>query len=266
MKRRLVAIVAATWLGFLSPLASEATAQVAAVAVDEAQFEMDASVFDQWVFGNHAVMHTGSRRTMDSQIELWMNAIDAVCRLTDQQRLKLRLAAKGDVAHFMQDVEVVRAKFMLVRKDQDKVNEIYQEIQPLAARFQRGVFGEDSLLQKVVSNTLDDEQAEKWREAESRRREFHFRTRVEHIVLSMGHSLALSEKQRDKLIELLLDRTEPMESASQYEFYLMMYRLSEMPQDELKPLFDDPQWASMKRQLQQAKSLEPFLKSQGLLE
>ncbi len=248
-------------------LAQELGEEVQVIEVEEAQFEMDASVFDQWMFGVNGVGSADSaRRALDSQIALWMSAIDSLCQLSDAQKFKLQLAAKGDVKHFMDEVNVVRARFMLVRRDQNKINEIYQDIQPLALRFQRGIFGDEALLQKVLANTLDDEQLEKWLESERRRREFRYRARVDHLVLALGESLALSSKQMEDVSELILQRTKPAEQAGQYESYIMMYRLQQMPQEELKPLFDEAQWKALQQQMQQAKSIEPFLREQGLLQ
>ena len=60
------------------------------------------------------------------------------------------VAARGDVVQFFEKVEVVRKKFLLVRKDQQKFNEIWQDISPLQMQFQAGLFGEDSFYNKTL--------------------------------------------------------------------------------------------------------------------
>jgi hypothetical protein len=46
----------------------------------------------------------------------------------------------------------------------------------------------------------------------------------------------------------------------------MIYQLSRLGEDKLKPLFDDSQWIVINRALTRAKRLEPLLKQKGLLD
>ena len=66
-------------------------------------------------------------------------------------------------------------------------------------------------------------------------------------------------------MELILSETKRPTRFGQYDYYLVLYQAGKIPEAKLKPLFEDKQWALLKRQLNQRRGMEQFLRSQGLL-
>ncbi|TXT22002.1 MAG: hypothetical protein FD138_3843, partial [Planctomycetota bacterium] len=133
----------------------------AGVQAQVANFEIGAEQFDSWIFQNIPTSAM-ARKRLDEMLTLKIDDVDRACQLTETQRKKLQLAARGDVVQFFEKVEVVRKKFLLVRKDQQKFNEIWQDISPLQVQFQAGLFGDDSFYHKTLRNMLKGEQLSKF--------------------------------------------------------------------------------------------------------
>ncbi|MDO8944207.1 MAG: hypothetical protein Q7U75_13545, partial [Desulfobacterales bacterium] len=70
--------------------------------------------------------------------------------------------------------------------------------------------------------------------------------------------------QRERLVELLVERTEPPQVFGQYDHYVVLLRLSQLPEDEVKPLLDERQWKLLQVQFGQARGLEQFLVQNGV--
>ena len=71
--------------------------------------------------------------------------------------------------------------------------------------------------------------------------------------------------QSTAIVRLLVEKTEPPLAQGQYEQYLVLYQLAKLPTSELKPLFDDHQWALLQQQLVQGRAWEQTLMQQGLI-
>ena len=218
--------------------------------------------FDQWVFQQQRDA-AGARRRLDGFLTLGIEDIDRACRLTEIQKKKLQLAGKGDVQRFFDRYEAVKRKFQLMKDDEQKMQQIWRDISPLQTSLQAGLFHEGSLLVKSLSNTLSGEQSARYDAMAHERRAFHHRATVERAVAMLEQAIPLREAQRRELTALLMNETKPPRKSGQYEYYLIMFQLSRIPEVKLKPLFDNTQWKLMSRQLDQYKQWEPFLKQSG---
>ena len=262
----LLAFAALAWM-----LGSSANAQddddddPPAVQLGQVQnFEMPENQFDSWVFQNLQTV-AAARKKLDQMLTLQMDDVDRACQLTEAQRKKLQLAGRGDMVQFFEQVEVVRKKFLLVRKDQQKFNQIWQDISPLQVRFQIGLFGEDSFYQKTLRNMLKGEQFSKFAQVDGDRKRFQYRAKVELVVAMLENALPLRDEQRQKLITLIVDETKPPRSFGQQDYYIVMWNISKIPEKTLKPLFDDTEWKILNRQFVQVRGLEQWLKQSGAL-
>ena len=241
-------------------------ADAAMLGLPQAQnFEMPENQFDSWVFQNLQTV-AAARKRLDQMLVLRMDDIDQTCQLTEAQRKKLLLAGRGDVLQFFEQVEVVRKKFLLVRKDQQKFNQIWQEISPLQVRFQAGLFDDGSLYHKTLRNMLKGEQLSKFSQVDGERRKFQYRAKVELIVAMLENALPLRDEQRQKLITLVVDETKPPRSfGQQQDYYIVMWNVSKIPEKTLKPLFSDAEWKILNQQFNQVRGLEQWLKQSGAL-
>lgn len=228
-------------------------------------FEMPENQFDQWVFQNFPTA-AAARKKLDQMLTLQMDDVDRACQLSEVQKKKLQLAGRGDMMQFFEQVEVVRKKFLLVRKDQQKFNEIWQDISPLQVKFQAGLFSDDSFYHKTLRNMLKGEQLSKYSEIDGERRKFQYRAKVELVVAMLENALPLRDEQRQKIISLIVEETKPPRSfGQQQDYYIVMWNISKIPEKTLKPLFSDAEWKVLNQQFAQVRGLEQWLKQSGAL-
>jgi hypothetical protein len=217
---------------------------------------------EQWVFqqeGNAAK----ARQRLDALLALQVEHIDRECQLTDAQKAKLRLAGRGDIKRFFDRYEGVKQKFQLLKHDEQRAQEIWQDIGPLQTSLQAGLFCEDSLLLKSLPNTLTGEQLARYDATTRERRAFGHRASIELAVSTLEQGMPLREAQRRELIDLLVNHTRPPRQASRFDYYVTMVQLARFPEEKLKPLFDAAQWKVVERQLTQYKGIEASLRQSG---
>ncbi len=259
----LSAVLACGVLGAAPDDRVEAPRAEAAAAAAQGQFNMAPENFDQWVFqGNRNI--SGAKERLHSQVKLQLDELTRHCGLTPPQKLKLLLAAGGDEKRFFEEVEVVRKKFLAVRQDQNAFNAIWQEIQPLQMKQASGLFGESSLFGKTLQKILTPEQIAKRQMIEDERNRFRYRSTIDLSLLTIENAVPFRHAQRERLVELLVDRTEPPKVFGQYDHYVVLLRLSQLPEDEIKPLLDERQWKLLQAQFGQARGLEQFLVQNGV--
>jgi len=202
----------------------------------------------------------GARNRLDLELAALIAEVDHVCTLTEAQKDKLQLMGRGDIKHFFDRYEPFKQKIQLIDQGAHNFLEKWVEIQPelnaLRTSARAGLFNDDSLFGKLLSSTLTADQ-----------RALRHRAKIESAVNMLErHGIRLREEQRQELIALLKKQTKPFRgSSTPYEYYIMMYQLGRLPEEKLKPLFDDSQWIQVSRALVQAQRLAPSLKQQGLL-
>lgn len=233
-------------------------------APPQARFELPEEQFDQWLFQGQSTLAAGRTR-LETQLRLHLEGIDRVCQLSDDQRRKLQLAGRGDVKRFFDRVEDVRLKFREVRKDQNKVGEIFQRIQPLQQDLQAGLFGDVSLFRRVLPRILTADQFATYGKVEQQRRQFHYQAKVGLAVAMLENALPMEDEQRQKLKRLILAETKPPKRFSPHDYHVVLVQLAKISEAKLKPIFDDDQWKQMSRQKAQMQGMEQFLKQQGVL-
>src|SRR5690606_16020225 len=91
--------------------------------------------------------------------------------------------------------------------DQDQINVAYQRIQPLQVIWNAGIFGEKSMLYKVLPNVLGPEQTAKYQQEELKRRKFRYMAKVKLTLASLESALPFTAKQRQQFEELILAET-----------------------------------------------------------
>ena len=224
----------------------------------------DDSNFDQWVFNGRSG-HGGGRAWFEAHLALKLDELDRVCKLTDAQKLKLRLAGWGDAKRFLDLYDEKFRKFQAVKHDQTKINEIFQEIQPLQQMLNNGTYGRTSMFGKAVASTLSGEQISLYEECDRERRGARYRARIELFVGTLDETVGLTADQRRRLIDLLSAEIKLPARSGQYEYYLVMYKAAQVPEEKLKAVFDGPQWKVISPTLNQAKGYQSFLKQYGLL-
>jgi hypothetical protein len=246
-------------LALLAALIGCAGAQAQVMAARQAWSDEQ---FDQWVFQQDRNA-SGARQRLDRFLALRVEDIDRACRLTDAQKKKLQLAGAGDVQRFFDRYDAVKQKFQLMKDDEQKMQQIWQDISPLQTSLQAGLFHDDSLMAKSLHNTLTGEQFTRYDAIARERRAFHHRATIERAVAMLEQGMPLRAAQRRELTTLLTNQTKPPRKSGQYEYYVIMFQLGRVPEERLKALFDNTQWKVVNRQLDQYKQMEPLLRQSG---
>lgn len=219
-----------------------------------------AANIDAWVYGNRGNRGL-SQQTLENRLDMKVDEIARAAGMTEQQRQKLHLAGLGDIRHFADRVDAIKLKHQATEFSQQEWNAIFQELRPLQADLRRGLFGADSLFDKTLHTILSSEQAERYNRAEFDRQLFQHRARVEMTVLRFAKALALRDEQRKRLTEILLKRTQPMSATGQSDQFLIMAQMTQIHDDELKPLFDDKQWARFQQIMHRMAGILPQIRN-----
>jgi hypothetical protein len=236
--------------------------EVVDVGVPQPVFVFADENFDQWLYQD---MHNsaGARSRLDAQLLMRLDDLEQSCALTEAQRQKLQLAGRGDIHRLFDRIEELRRKFQTVKSDQNRIGEILQAMQPLQLAMRSGLFGEASLFAKTVRGTLTTDQVERVETADRERRAFRYRVVVAAVVARLDDEVALRAAQRRELERVLFELTRPPANFSQYDPMVVLAQASRLPEEKLKPLFDGPQWKTFRKQLDQARGIEEFLKANG---
>lgn len=244
---------------------------VKAVVV-EGEFQVPAEAFDQWVFQKVGTRRMASSHLVDL-LELKVAAVEAACesagcKLNDAQQRKLMLAGRLDLRALFDRIEAIRDEFLAVRRDQEAFNkaQIWQRTAPLQTAVEGGVFGADSLYQKVLASTLDDEQQSAWQEVRQRRRQYAYEAKIRLTWVALERTLPLSHGQREALAALLLQQTPPPLKTGDYEQYYVLYQCGQLDVRELAPLLTLHQLRVLRSRVHDfPEAQRTFLKDQGLL-
>jgi len=242
----------------------EDAAAVARVQPAPVFMGMDDSNFDAWVYGGRVV--GDGRDWFEARLSLRLEEIDRACQLSDGQKAKLRLAGRGDTKRFFDIYDEKRRKFQSLKHDQNKFNEIFQEIRPLQELIAAGAFGRGSIFDKTIRSTLNPEQVDRYDGVARERRTARYRARVDLVVEMIDGYVGLSAERRNRLVDVIVAETRVPPRTGQYEFYLVVYQAGQIPEAKLRPIFDEAQWKVASQVFRQAKGYESFLKAGGLLE
>jgi hypothetical protein len=263
------AVLALTVLAF-ADIASFARAQDD-VEVEDApavepqqQFVVADENFDQWVFGGRGNA-ASIRKRFDSQLTVQVEELERMCGLSETQKKKLQLAGRGDVKRLFDQVDELRKKFQLVKNDQNKFNEFWQDVQPFQVVFSQGAFGAGSFFSKTLKNTLTSEQVARFQAADRERRMFQYRSAVEAVIDMLDQVVSFRAEQRQKIVNLLVERKKLPRVFGQYNYYLVLYQVSQLPEANLKEFLDEPQIKALNKVFNQVRGYQSFLQSSGYL-
>ncbi len=232
-----------------------------------AQNKIELAQFDQWIFqdsGNEAE----AMKSLDAKIELEIARIEQTIKLSESHIVRVRLAARGDIKHFMDRVDVARMEFLELAEqlDQQNLNEAYQLALPLQQELSAGLFIKGSLLSKVIKSGLDPSQTELLKQEFERREKLRTIATIRNYIAKLGRSISLTQKQRQRMLDLAIANVKTIPVDGRYSQYLVAYRISQLPEKEIEPIFDEQQWKGVQQTLRQANAYGAMLRAQGLLD
>jgi hypothetical protein len=217
---------------------------------------------DQWIFGRFGGSG-GARNKLDSSLKLRIDDLDRACHISDLQKKKLLLAGRGDIKRFFDKIEEVKRKFQNGQNDLNA--NIWQDIQPLQVELNTGLFGDDSIYRKSISRTLGGDQISRYESLVRERKMVRYKATIEWFVVHLDKGLGFSDDQRQHFVELLVNESRPPKKFGQGDYWYLMLQTARVPESRLKPIFDVPQWRLLSRQFDQARGMEAWLKSNGVV-
>ena len=227
-------------------------------------FELDSSMFHQWIFGSgNKIVSTPEH--LESLLLLALEDVDRACSLSEAQRRKLLLAGHGDRKRFMDRVAEARGVFERLRHDPNGSAEIVQYTQPLAASFAAGLYGEGSFFAKTIGTTLSPEQASRHRETLLEKARFRYKAKVSLVLASLDARVGFTADQRRRYVALVLEETmPPTRPAGHFEESVVFLKIARLPEAKVRPIFDEPQWKQLKRIFQRVSAMEETLRANGV--
>ncbi|MCG6156406.1 hypothetical protein [Rubinisphaera margarita] len=242
-------------------LAFPASAQVFAAQ----QMQMDEAQLISNVFQNQRSKEK-AREHCEQLLAARIRGIAQACSLTEEQRTQLELAGQGDISRFFNRFNNMLRTCKLGSISQQEWQENWQLIQPYRNEFTRGLHSEDSLFAKSLEFTLGD-QLDNWEKASAERQLRAYQADIKIVLAQLDCGLPLTDEQRKKLTDVLLaqDISRGYSVTAQYRAYLVLYRMSQIPDEELRPIFLDNEWKIVEAIRNQMKGLEPFLRQQGVI-
>ena len=94
---------------------------------------------------------------------------------------------------------------------------------------------------------------------------YRYWARVDLAMELLNNSVGFTDEQRQRLVKLLAEETRPPRRLGQNDYYAVLYLLASLPEAKVKPIFDDVQYRSLRRQLDQARGLGVWLKQNGFV-
>lgn len=226
-------------------------------------FTLNEPQFYQWALG--AQDASAARSRLESYLALKVESVDRACGLTEAQKQKLTLAGKGDMKRLWDRLEEKKRKYVNVPHDQEKMNDIVQDLQPLRALVSAEPFADGSFFAKTLHVMLTGDQLARYETAAREKAAFRYRAKVDLVIATLDQAAGFSDKQRQELRKLILEETEPPKEFGQYDYQVAMAQVAKLPEEKLKAIFDDIQWRVLKRRLEQARLMEQALINRGVL-
>jgi hypothetical protein len=221
------------------------------------------TVVDQWLFPNNQA--AGKRTSWATTLGRQLAELKRCGDLSDAQSKKMALAMQCDVERFFAQVDQLRERFP--KADQANMQEVQQEMFPLQLKSQTGdLCGSDSFFEKMLPRVLDEKQLIKYREVLAERRQHRYLAAIDAGLLDVEDRVALNSQQHDAIQRLLAERPVPRTiPTGWYMTTLIMYRLSQLPPGQLRPLFDESHWNAFNQDRMRYNGYGQYLKQIGVL-
>jgi len=203
--------------------------------------------FESWVFGG--ISATSAKKRLENNYAQRIVLLKQQCNLTDEQVSKLELGKRGDIARFFQQLDAVRLNVGEQRPDRANMAELSKAIGPIQQRWNSGLLGNDSLFVSMLRNLLSEEQKAALSQEGKRRIEERSRFHAMSMIKMIEHSIPLTEKQRQRFLELVIEQTTKVRVDAHLEQYTSLKATTQLS-DEILGSFLDASQLTTFRQLQ----------------
>jgi hypothetical protein len=220
-------------------------------------FQLEEQQLIAWAFGDVTSLAAARQRAED-QLAGQLEFVAEIGSLQPAQRRKLELAGRGDIVRFFESAERLLSQLPHGSVRQSEWQEVWQKLAPVRQQFTLGLHERGSLFYKTVRTTLSAEQLEALHRLEWQRARRHYEAQIAAALVMFDSHVPLTIAQRKRLTELLLAQPVPPRMAVQnhYQYWFIYYRMSRLPEQELKRLFDEVEWKVVGRLLDQLRGME----------
>lgn len=275
-----LALVAASVFGGTSLRAEDDTVVDAAAKRAQEQGQQQQQIMlDQQMNGMFFPVEGNAEKSRQQCLDrllLQVSALDEVCGLSAEQRLKCEAAAKLDVAAAMAEIETVRQRYSGRTVDlqnpagQAEWQRFHQDAQAVQAKLQ-DVGGETSLLRRVIAGMLDDEQRSAWGRESDLRMAYQWQAVVDAGMVQLDVALGLTAEQYEAIRGLLLEKPLRINTAkiwmhnSHFPPFVCRYGLSRLDQSRLKAVVNERQRKMLGQFIDQGKGMAEQLRQQKMI-
>ncbi|NOY42679.1 MAG: hypothetical protein GXP26_12695 [Planctomycetes bacterium] len=213
---------------------------------------------------------SGARGLLEERLKVEVESIQSTFHLTEEQKDKLALAGLGDIQSFMQLYAKTRSNFEKNMHDQQAMQNIWQEIQPLQKKFRGQIFGEGSFFNKILKHLLDEQQLDVMQQLLREQSRFQYQAALMQLISQIDQIAPITHAKREQLLVLIAQHTFPPKSMpgnnrGHYFTYYVLGQFAEIPEDQLRPLFGKAAWKALRDQIKQGKRMKRNLEQQGLV-
>lgn len=181
-----------------------------------------------------------------------LTTLKTIGLLDEQQCRRLRLAGLIDVQRLVgRSRELYEECRQTQRKGQEPWEILYEKADWLKAYSQYGMRLEESFLRRVLRKTVSTEQWHKIEQEEQAAREYEFQALLDQLLLAAEQDLILSVEQHARLEELCQRRLNPPRRASLKGPRVLLYQMSQIPEEELRSIFNVRQLRHWKHSFKQ---------------
>ncbi len=219
--------------------------------------------FDVQIFGGESPESVRAR--LNNVVNERVGRLDRQYRLTDAQKEKLLLAGLGDIKRAFDRVDDLRRRFQLVKYEHNGVIECLQEARRMHIDLRAGIFGVDSLFTKTIATTITQEQKANEEKVHREYDAARYPRSADEVAARLVRVLNLSPEQHQRLKKLLRDEVRPPRRLGESLYAYIMYQLSRVPEDRVRPIFSDSQWTLLHQFLVGWSSARPFLEHDGFV-
>jgi hypothetical protein len=217
-----------------------------------AQVRVSETAFDKSNFGQLTVI--AARNKAEESLRTYLMLIQKAAALTPEQRNKLELAGRIDIHRFFSDYASAKrtVTFGLLTSEelQQTFLQMQQAVQPMATRYEAGLYDESSLLAKTLVTTLGPDQREKLSDLFEERKRTQYEHQIRLTLAMIDHKLPLTQKERITITTLLLTKTDPPTPApSPKRLVFPVLRQMASIEQELLELFTSDEEAAVIREL-----------------
>jgi len=217
-----------------------------------------------------------ARQKFIDRLLLEVLAVDEVCGLTDQQRLKCETAARLDVARVMDDVDAVRRRYAGRTIDlnspagQAEWQRFHQDATAVQAKL-TSAGDATSLLKRVIPGVLDDTQRSVWERESELRLRYQWQSVVEAGMSQLDLALGLTAEQHDAIRGMLMEQPLRINGGmvwgqtNHYPPHICKYALSRLDRSRLDALVSKRQRKMLGQFIDQGQGIADYLKQQKLI-